>query len=46
MSKKEKSIDIKGIRPLKIDYSSIGKSLYLSIYITAWIIYYIYIYIL
>ena len=46
MSKKEKSIDYGGVRPLKIDYSDMGKSLYLSINVTIWIIYYIYIYII
>ena len=46
MSKKEKSIDYEGDRPLKIDYNDMGKSLYLSIYVTIWIIYYIYRYIL
>ena len=40
MSKKEKSIDYGGVRPLKIDYSDMGKSLYLSINVTIWIIYY------
>ena len=45
-SKKEKSIDIKEIRPLKWDFNSIGRSIYLTINVTAWIIYYINIYIL
>ena len=46
MSKKEKSIDYEGVRPLKIDYSDMGKSLYLSINVTAWLIYLYNIYIL
>jgi hypothetical protein len=46
MSEKSKSIDIRGIRPLKRDYSNIGRSLYFSIQLTAWLIYYINIYIL